>query len=211
MGLLFRQSFTPFGHVTLRPGYNSRGYYQYHISTYLHHSFELLLKKSENMPDWVPQSSDDLTFQAYLAGLIAAEGCIRLYNANSRAHALLHITLKKPKLLRELSMIIGGRLYEVTRAWRLVIYGKAAVALLRHVDIRHEEKVEKARLVMDHAGERWSNVEPLWLETVNRIKVQVSQYKAQARLEYIRKHGTPHRAEARLSEATLCQETRPVV
>ena len=87
-------------------------------------------------------------------------------------------------------MIIGGRLYEVTRAWRLVIYGKAAVALLRHVDIRHEEKVEKARLVMDHAGERWSNVEPLWLETVNRIKVQVSQYKAQARLEYIRKHGT---------------------
>ena len=102
-------------------------------------------------------------------------------------------------------------MYEVTRAWRLVIYGKAAVELLRHVDIRHEEKVEKARLVMDHAGEKWSNVEPSWLETVNRIKVQVSQYKAQARLEYIRKHGIPHRAEARLSEVTLCQETRPVV
>jgi len=48
-----------------------------------------------------------------------------------------------------------------------------------------------------------------WLETVNRIKVQVSQYKAQARLEYIRKHGTPHPAEARIAEVTLCQETQP--
>ena len=94
LGLLFRQIFTPFGHVTLSPGYNSRGYYQYHMSTYLHHSFELPLKKSENMPDWVPLSIDDYTFQEYLAGLIAAEGCIRLYNANSRAHALLPATLK---------------------------------------------------------------------------------------------------------------------
>ena len=92
--LLFRQMVTPFGHVTLSPGYNSRGYYQYHMSTYLHHSFELPLKKSENMPDWVPLSIDDYTFQEYLAGLIAAEGCIRLYNANSRAHALLPATLK---------------------------------------------------------------------------------------------------------------------
>jgi hypothetical protein len=73
----------------------------------------------------------------------------------------LHITLKKPRLLSELSSIIGGRLYEVPRAWRLVVYGRTAEALLRHLDIRHEEKVEKAKLIISHTAESWSNVEPM--------------------------------------------------
>lgn len=203
MGQLFRKIFTRFGHPTLRPGYNPRGYYQYHLAVSLHRSFEPFLRKLENMPVWVPQSSDDPIFQAYLAGLIAAEGCIRLYCGNRRAHAVLHITLNKPSLLVQLSRIVGGNLYEVQRAWRLVIYGKAAVELLRRLDIRHQEKVDKAKLVMDHAGEKWPTVEPLWLGLVNSIKVQVNKYKAQARFEYIEKHGSPHPAETRIAEVAL--------
>jgi hypothetical protein len=198
MGGLFRHIFEHYGHPTSRPGYDPRGYYRYYLSVYLHDTFEPFLRKSENMPAWVPRSRDDPVFESYFSGLIAAEGCVRLYQANNRAHAVLHITLNKPRLLSELSRITGGRLYEVTRAWRLVIYGKAAVTLLHHLDIRHEEKVEKAKLVMDHARETWSNVEPLWGELVSRIKLEVNQYKSEARLDYVRKHGLPHPAETRL-------------
>ena len=80
---------------------------------------------------------------------------------------------------------------------------EAAVELLRRLDIRHQEKVDKAKLVMDHAGEKWPTVEPLWLGLVNRIKVQVNKYKAQARIEYIEKHRIPHPAETRIAEVVL--------
>jgi len=203
MGQLFRKIFTRFGHPTLKPGYNPRGYYQYHLAVSLHESFEPVLRKSEKMPAWVPQSIDDSIFQAYLAGLIAAEGCVRLYCGNRRAHAVLHITINKPALLVQLSRSVGGNLYEVQRAWRLVIYGKAAVELLHRLDIRHQEKVDKARLVMDYAGEAWPTVEPLCLELVTYIKAQVNKYKTQARLEYIEKHGIPHPAETRMTEVAL--------
>jgi len=203
---LFRQFLTPLGHPTLTPGYNPRGYYQYRMSAFLHDSFEPFLRKSENMPAWVPQSTDDPEFRSYLSGLIAAEGCVRLYCANSRAHAVLHITLNKRALLGQLSRIIGGHLYEVQRAWRLVIYGKAVVELLHFLDIRHQEKVEKARLVTGQIGEKWYDVERLWLELVTRIKFQVNQYKAQARLEYIEKHGIPHPAESKLSSDLMSRD-----
>lgn len=200
LGRLFHHIFEHYEHPTSRPGYDPRGYYRYYLSVYLHDSFEPFLRKSESMPKWIPRSRDDPVFESYFSGLIAAEGCIRLYEANNRAHAVLHITLKKPRLLTELSRIIGGRLYEVTRAWRLVIYGKPAVAILRQVDIRHEEKVEKAKLVIDHAGERWSSLEPLWRKAVSGIEASVNQYKSEARLDHVRKHGLPYPAETRLLE-----------
>jgi hypothetical protein len=203
MGQLFRKIFTRFGHPTLTPGYHPRGYYQYHLAVSLHQSFEPFLRKLEKTPAWVPQSSDDPIFQAYLAGLIAAEGCIRLYNGNHRAHAVLHITLNKPSLLSQLSRIVGGNLYEVQRAWRLVIYGKVAVELLHCLDILHQEKVDKAKLVVDYAGRNWPTVEPIWLGLVAGIKVQVSKYKAHARLEYIEKHGIPHPAETSMAHVAL--------
>ena len=208
---LFRQIFAPIAHPTLTPTFNPRGYYQYRLSTYLHRSFEPFLRKSENIPTWVPRSSNDSTFRAYLSGLIAAEGCIRLYCGNGRAHAVLHITLNKPALLEELSRIIGGHLYQVQRAWRLVIYGRAAVALLHNVDPLHEEKAEKSKLVIDHAGEKWVNVEPLWLRLVTCIKAIVKQYKAQAKLDYIEKQGIPHPSEDRMAKVALCQETQSAV
>ena len=202
MERLFRQIVAPIAHPTLTPSFNPRGYYQYRLSTYLHRSFEPFLKKSENIPAWVPRSSNDSTFRAYLSGLIAAEGCIRLCCRNGRGHAVLHITINKPALLGELSRIIGGNLYEVQRAWRLVIYGKAAVELLHRLDILHAEKAEKAKLIMDHVGEKWENLEPLWLGLVTRIKAQVNQYKAQARLDYIAKHGIPYAGESRMQMAS---------
>jgi len=193
---LFHKTFKGYGHPTTSPGYDPvHGYYQCHLQVSLDSSFEPFLRKSDVIPDWIPRHPDDPLFESYVSGLIAAEGCIRLYNNHGRADAVLHITLNKPVLLDELSRVLRGRLYEVQRAWRLVIYGKAAAEVLRRLSIHHEERVEKARLVVQHTGKRWSAVEPLWNKLVSDIRTEVNQYKRAARLEYIQRHGTPHPRE----------------
>lgn len=190
---LFHSIFSAYGHPTSSPSYEKRnGYYRYYLSVYLHDSFERVLTKSINMPSWIPRSKDNPIFESYLSGLIAAEGCVRLYDNHGHADAVMHITLNKRQLLEELSQVIGGRLYEVTRAYRLVIYGQAALDLLRHLDLRHDEKVRKSRLMIAHAGERWTIVEPLWNELVNSIKIGVKGPTASARLDYVAKHGAHH-------------------
>jgi hypothetical protein len=195
MGRLFHQIFGLYGHPTSSPSYDPRGYYRYHLSVSLHSSFEPFLTKSERIPSWIPRSRHNPVFESYVSGLIAAEGCIRLYDNHGRADAVLHITLKKPALLSELSQVLGGRLYEVQRAWRLVIYGKAAVEILRRTSALHEEKVEKTKLVLEHTGEKWSHVGHLWQELVNYFHGEVSRYKAGARSAYVQRHNAPHPAE----------------
>lgn len=190
---LFHGVFSAYGHPASSPSYENRlGYYRYHLNVYLHDSFEQVLTKSVNMPSWIPHSKDDPIFKSYLSGLVAAEGCVRLYDNHGHADAVLHITLNKKPLLEELSSVVGGKLYEVQRAWRLVIYGQAALDLLRRLDLKHEEKVKKSRLVLDLTGERWSSVKPLWQELVSSIKMGVKGHTAPARLDYITKHGAPH-------------------
>ncbi|TMI06131.1 hypothetical protein E6H34_11390 [Candidatus Bathyarchaeota archaeon] len=190
---LFHDVFSAYGNPTSSPSYEARnGYYRYFLSVYLHESFGGVLTKSINMPGWIPRSKDDPVFESYLSGLIAAEGCVRLYDSHGRADSVLHITLNKPHLLGELSHLIGGRLYEVQRAYCLVIYGKASVNLLRRLNLRHDEKVRKSRLMIAHTGERWAVVEPYWNEMVCSIKLGVKGPTAPARLDYIAKYGAPH-------------------
>ncbi|HVH16075.1 MAG TPA: YHS domain-containing protein [Candidatus Angelobacter sp.] len=74
------------------------------------------------------------------------------------------------------------------------------------VEILHTEKAEKAKLIIDQAGEKWENLEPLWLGLVTRIKAQVNQYKAQARLDYIAKHGIPHAGESRIADGIMVRD-----
>src|SRR6267143_280204 len=193
MAQLFHDVFSAYGHPTSSPSYEARnGYYRYFLGVYLHDSFQDVLTKSISMPTRIPRSKDDPIFESYLSGLIAAEGCVRLYDNHGRADSVLHITINKPHLLGELSHLIGGRLYEVQRAYRLVIYGQAALNLLRRLNLRHEEKVRKSRLIIAHTGERWAVVEPYWNELVSSIKVGVKGPTAPARLDYIAKYGAPH-------------------
>ena len=60
------------------------------------------------------------------------------------------------------------------------------------LNIRHAEKVEKARLAMGHIGEPWFHVRPLWLELRGKIKKTVLEYKESARFDYFESHGFFH-------------------
>jgi hypothetical protein len=199
MGRLFRSLFANYGHVTDLPHFEGlHGYYQYFMTVYLDLSFEPFVTKTDNVPQWIPSQRDDPMFQSYLSGLIAAEGCILLYDNHGRTDTALTITLKKRTLLQQLSSVVGGRIYEVQRASRLVVYGKAAKILMGELNILHAEKVEKARLAMGHIGEPWCLVEPLWDEFRVKIKKTVLDYKESARSDYFEKHGFFHHKDKSL-------------
>jgi len=200
MRQLFHSLFANYGHVTIFPHFEGlHGYYQYILTVYLDSSFQPFATKANYIPPWIPPLVDNPVLQSYLSGLVAAEGCILLYDNHGRTDTALTITLKKRTLLEELSGIVGGRIYEVQRASRLVIYGKAALKLLEHLSIRHAEKVEKARLVMGHIGKPWCRVRPLWLELRGKIKKDVLAYKESARSDYFEKHGFFHQNDESLA------------
>jgi len=203
MGRLFHNLFADYGHLKPLPHFEGlHGYYQYIISVYLDRSFEPFLTKTEHVPRWIPLFTDNSIFRSYLSGIVAAEGCILLYDNHGHTDTALTVTLKKRSLLEDLSSAIGGRIYEVERASRLVVYGKAAAKLMGYLNTRHEEKVRKASLVMDHLGQPWPNVKPIWQALIRNIKAEVIEYRESARLGYIQKHGSVHPKDEVLTEAS---------
>jgi hypothetical protein len=201
MGRLFDVLFKDYGHLNAIPHFEGlHGYYQYIISVYLDRSFESFLLKTEHVPQWVPLSKENSIFLSYLSGIVAAEGCVRLYDNHGHTDTALAITLKRRTLLEDLSSAIGGRIYDIERASRLVIYGKAAAKLMGCLNTRHEEKDEKARLVIDNLGQPWSNVRPVWQALVNKIKSDVVEYRQSAKLGYIQKHGSLHPRDQAIAE-----------
>ena len=202
MGELFHSLFADYGHLNVCPHFEGlHGYYQFMITVYLDRSFEPVLMKTEHIPRWIPLCRDNAIFGSYRSGIVAAEGCIRLYNNQGHTDTALTITLKKRALLEDLSSAIGGRIYEVERASRLVVYGKAAAKLIRTLNTRHEEKVRKASLVLNHLGQPWPTVKPLWESLVRKIKAEVAEYKESARSSYIQKHGSIHPRDRALTGA----------
>jgi hypothetical protein len=128
----------------------------------------------------------------YLAGLVDAEGGIRLYRSGNIADSVLYITINKYHLLSSLRRVLRGRLYFHERAWRLVFYGKGANRILDRIILKHAEKIERSVYVRGARGLRWNEVEEDWLSIVRGIDADVIRYREVAKAEYIQVHGHPH-------------------
>lgn len=190
---VFRSVFQRYGHVTRLAGFEGlHSYYHYYLATYLNPSFEPVLAKGTGLPTRIPREPGNALLNNYLAGLVDAEGTVRLYNSHGRADAVLFVTINKYQLLNNLKRVLGGNLYWHERAWRLVFYGKRAVDLLRQMNLKHREKISKSVIVQSMTGKSWSKAENDWLDVVERIRNEVLEYKASARSEYVRIHGRPH-------------------
>ena len=201
MEQLFRDLFESYGHVTRTAGFdNVHSYYRYHLTTYLEASFEQVLEKGTDLPAKVPRESSNPMFYSYLAGLVDAEGGVRLYNNHTRADSVLYITINKLDLLSSLREVVGGKLYFHERAWRLVFYGKRAIRILRQLPLRHAEKISKSQLVRAATGKPWREVAADWQEIVRDIHSGVSDYKTCAMHEYIDVHDGRHPKDASVGE-----------
>jgi hypothetical protein len=82
---LIRQLFEPYGHVHTRLGTLR----ETQVECKLDMSFEFLLKKPRNVPDWI--SDNDICFWAFLAGYMDAEGYIGIQRQNNRIWARVEI------------------------------------------------------------------------------------------------------------------------
>jgi len=193
MESLFRRLFQNYGNIYRLASFDHLYlYYRFQFATYLESSFESLLKKGPRLPAGIPAEAESPLLLEYLAGLVDAEGGIRLYRSGRIADSVLYITINKYHLLTSLRRVFGGRLYFHERAWRLVFYGKRANHILDRIALKHSEKIEKSAFVRSARGQRWNTVEDEWLSIVRGIDADVIQYRDYAKAEYIRTHGRPH-------------------
>lgn len=193
METLFRRLFQNYGNIYRVASFDHLHlYYRFQFATYLEPSFESVLRKGSSLPPNLAKEAGNPLLLEYLAGLVDAEGGIRLYRSGKMADSVLYITINKLRLLTDLKQVFAGRLYLHERAWRLVFYGKGANRILDQVTLKHDEKVAKSVFVRKARGQRWSSVSNEWLSILRGIDADVIQYREQARTEYIRVHGRPH-------------------
>jgi hypothetical protein len=145
-----------------------------------------------SLPPNVPREIENPILLAYLAGLVDAEGGVRLYKNGRMADSALYITIDKYRLLTALRSILGGMLYLHERAWRLVFYGKRANFILDNLSLKHAERIEKSAFVRKARGMPWSQVEGDWSSILGRIRADVIRYRQAAKAEYVQVHGHPH-------------------
>jgi hypothetical protein len=193
MEALFRKVFQNYGNIYRLASFDHLHlFYRFQFATYLESSFESVLEKGSSLPQNIPRDIEDRLLLEYLAGLIDAEGGIRLYKRGRTADSVLYITINKYRLLTALRSVFGGRLYRHERAWRLVFYGKRGNHILDNLNLKHEEKIAKSSLVREARGKPWREVEGEWLSIVRRIRAGVRHYREDAKAEYIQVHGRPH-------------------
>ena len=193
MEALFRQTFQNYGPIYRLASFDHLYfYYRFQFATYLESSFESVLEKGPSLPQNIPRDAENQLLLEYLAGLVDAEGGIRLYKNRRRADSVLYITINKYRLLTALRSVFGGRLYRHKRAWRLVFHGKRGNSILDKINLKHEEKITKSKFVREARGKPWSEVEGEWSSIVRKIRAGVLQYREDAKAEYIQVHGRPH-------------------
>ncbi|MDA4115100.1 MAG: hypothetical protein OK442_00925 [Thaumarchaeota archaeon] len=193
MEVLYQRLFQNYGNIYRVASFDHLHlYYRFQFATYLESSFEEALQKGPGLPPNVPRAIENPLLLEYLAGLVDAEGGVRLYKNGRMADSVLYITINKYRLLTSLRRVFGGRLYFHERAWRLVFYGKRANYILDRLNLKHAEKITKSAFVKKARGQRWNAVSDEWLSIVRGIDADVIQYREQARAEYIRVHGSPH-------------------
>lgn len=193
MEVLYRRLFQNYGSIYRLASFDHLHlYYRFQFATYLESSFEEVLQKGPGLPPNVPREIENPLLLEYLAGLVDAEGGIRLYKNGRMADSVLYITIIKYRLLTALRRVFGGRLYFHERAWRLVFYGKRANYILDRLDLKHAEKITKSAFVRKARGNRWSEAEGEWSSIVRKIRADVLRYGEDAKAEYIHVHGHPH-------------------
>ena len=207
---LFTRLFSPYGHVYKHPRYKEdTSTYEWNIVVILDKSFGFLLESRDKCREWI--ASEESITLSYLAGLVDAEGNIRIYpnprtvgiivsvwNTDFELVEFVYMCLcsldsrpLKPYLHRRPGPSSSGFRIAMKRDyWRVLIARfDEAQSLLRRLPLRHHEKVEMKELALSIAkGEAYERI----AETVSSLKKsfrrETSQYTKQAELEFLRTH-----------------------
>ncbi len=206
MAELFRNLFSPYGHISKHPRYKKDTQsYEWNLNAVLDGSFKFLDEGREAARKWIAE--DQRTSLAYIAGVFDAEGYVSLWDArgstcigvgfnNTNTELLAFIRQK----LRELGYIPGNMYinkregtvtskYQIPNRknyWQLTLQRFAdCQSLLRVMPIRHREKVQKAELATSLAfRQTWSEVQPKYGAIRDKIRNERDSFVAEAERTY---------------------------
>jgi hypothetical protein len=202
---LFHQLFDKYGHVYQYPMHDGeeRGY-KWKLATRLDNSFQFLLTKSD---DALQRYAPDRTkFLSWLAGLVDADGHIRIGNSNGYARVSLEIGSVNRILLDSMGETLAAFDYYATGPYHAysashttpygITYSKdmwhlfvqrthETQSLLTNLPNRHAEKIAQKELAISiRPASRWTDSEYKFQEIRQAIRKEVSRFKEQAQKEY---------------------------
>ncbi|MDA4135755.1 MAG: LAGLIDADG family homing endonuclease [Thaumarchaeota archaeon] len=208
---LFTDLFSPYGHVYKNPRYKKdTKTYEWNLQAILDKSFAFLIDARDVCRKWV--MDEESTMLAYLAGLVDAEGNIRVYPNHGKT-TLLWVAIHntdldliefayqclaklgckplKPYLDKEPGYVSKGFHIVMRKAyWRVLVSRfDEAQSLLQRLPLRHEEKVQTKQLMLSVTkGELWGKVEDAAASLRKSFDEQVSQCTSQAETDFLAHH-----------------------
>jgi hypothetical protein len=204
---LFTELFSPHGHVYKLARYKKdTGTFEWNFQAILDDSFAFLLEPREKCRDWV--GKQDETMLAYLAGLVDAEGHIRMYPNPRTVGIIVSVWNTDLDLVRfaydclkqlgyrpmepYLDKRAGGKSsgFHIERKkdyWRLQL-GRfdEAQSLLQRLPLRHREKVERKRLALSVSkGEDYEVISSKVSSFARSIKEEAKRFTRLAELKFL--------------------------
>lgn len=200
MAVLFESLFSSYGHIARYPRKSDLAEYEWSLECDLEDSFEFLLAKPTAETVKVLSDSE---FLAFLAGFFDAEGSIYLHRKSSGYAAEVSITNKEYDMLELISerlaaLGIVSKLYSSQQdpmrlgyyrpgeIWRLKVWRFDAVkSILKALEFRHREKVEKSKLALSFSSplSHAANAELVhdWAALSDRIEEEKIEFISEAR------------------------------
>jgi hypothetical protein len=207
---LFTRLFSPHGHVDKYPRFKvDTETYEWNLQVILDESFSFLLDPRAKCREWVEMK--DSTMLAYVAGLIDAEGNIRIYpnprtigiivsvwNTDKELLEFAHKCLNllgsrpmKPYLHARIGPIHSGFRIERKKEYWRVLVGRfdEAQSLLRKLPLQHREKVAMTEVALSVTkGDPYEKVADLVSSFKKAVKEERTRYTELAEFECLRTH-----------------------
>lgn len=194
---LFRQNYGKHSHVGMYSSYNKQfALYKWQVYVDLNSSFEFLPEYKKNPLKFLHTFVyENRQIYVYLGSLTDAEGQVGITLSNGHPRAVLAIYNNNRSLLEWTQETIGGHIYPVRSIYTLQLHGEAAAEALRKLHLTHAEKVAARDLILHYADNGGIGMEALMAYKTLRRRVDedVRLCTLQARLDWITRHGKPHK------------------
>jgi intein-encoded DNA endonuclease-like protein len=186
---LFRSVFKKYGTPTERIKYNKiTGRYEKVGHVLLNNSFEFLLSKNFDI--------NNQYFYHFLAGFFDSEGCVHVYNNHGYIGLSILLYNSNKKLLENIKNRLEkdgfhpkfykffGKGEKTTDnyirrndLWAVALHTtKEILSLMKRLPIKHQEKIEKIKIVISSDSNRWDPIAEKVTELKSKIKNEVKEF-----------------------------------
>lgn len=192
----FTDALGTYGHVGKTSAFN-RSFlsYQWRVWVDLNGSFDFLLEYKRAPTKFLAEIAEGGYEIVRIASLADAEGWVGIELNKGRPQPALTISNNSRELLEFTQRTIGGCMNRSKSCHQLVLRRGEAVEALRILPLMHAEKVAAKELILRHHDNGGIGPEALkeYKEFRHKVDEEVRLCVLQARLDWIRRHGEPHR------------------